>query len=237
VHVTELWRYPVKSMRGEPLAAVEVDAYGLRGDRRLYVVNGADEVVTARTAPGLLAQTPAIGVDGEVVFDGLPWQHSIVGRRVREIAGPDARLVPARGPEGFDVMPLSIVTESAAAVLGVDHRRLRPNIVLSGTEGLEERTWVRRALRIGEVVVAVARLRDRCVVTTWDPDTLLQDAGVLQDIRARFDGFFALDGWAVMDGTIAVHDRVELLDDASYARPPKLGRNVPPEIGTREQRL
>ena len=37
--VTELWRYPVKSMRGEPLIEVGVGPSGLDGDRRWAVVD------------------------------------------------------------------------------------------------------------------------------------------------------------------------------------------------------
>ena len=33
-HVAALWRYPVKSMAGEKLDAVEVSWHGLAGDRR-----------------------------------------------------------------------------------------------------------------------------------------------------------------------------------------------------------
>jgi hypothetical protein len=40
--VSALWRYPVKSMLGEALDAVEVTAQGLRGDRAYALVDGAD---------------------------------------------------------------------------------------------------------------------------------------------------------------------------------------------------
>ena|GEM_PF-5740741 len=35
-----MWRYPVKSMRGEELPAVEQTEYGLLGDRAYAVVQG-----------------------------------------------------------------------------------------------------------------------------------------------------------------------------------------------------
>lgn len=40
--VTSLWRYPVKSMLGEELAAVEVTARGLIGDRAYALVDASD---------------------------------------------------------------------------------------------------------------------------------------------------------------------------------------------------
>jgi uncharacterized protein YcbX len=40
--VASLWRYPVKSMLGEELAATEVTEHGLLGDRAYAVIDGAD---------------------------------------------------------------------------------------------------------------------------------------------------------------------------------------------------
>ena len=42
------------------------------------------------------------------------------------------------GVERFDVLPLLIATDGAIAHIGFDGRRLRPNIVIGGVEGLEE---------------------------------------------------------------------------------------------------
>ena len=40
--ITSLWRYPVKSMRGEGLQAAELTEYGLLGDRAYALIDGAD---------------------------------------------------------------------------------------------------------------------------------------------------------------------------------------------------
>ena len=65
--------------------------------------------------------------------------------------------------------------------------------------GLDERGWEGHGLRIGEVVIALADLRGRCVMTTYDPDTLAQDPDVLKSIVRRFDGRLALNA-AVVGG-------------------------------------
>ena len=70
-------------------------------------------------------------------------------------------------------------------------RRLRPNLVIGGVQGLEERTWPGSTIRIGEVLIAVVDLRGRRVMTTFDPDTLAHDPEVLQDIVRRFGGKLA----------------------------------------------
>jgi uncharacterized protein YcbX len=121
------------------------------------------------------------------------------------------RLNRFAGEERFDVLPLLVATDGAIAALGVDGRRLRPNIVVGGVEGLAERGWPGRRLRIGEVIVAVAQLRARCVMTTYDPDTQAQDPGVLRRIVREFGGSMALDCAVLSGGPVRVGDPVELL--------------------------
>ena len=128
------------------------------------------------------------------------------------MAGPAARLVRYDGPERFDVLPLLIGTDGAFEQLGVDHRRLRPNIVIGGVDGLAERGWPGRRLRVGGVIASVASLRSRCVMTTYDPDTQEQDLSVLRRIASEFGGQMALDCGVLGGGRIAVGDPVELLE-------------------------
>jgi uncharacterized protein YcbX len=94
----------------------------------------------------------------------------------------------------------------------VDHRRLRPNIVVGGVDGLTERGWPGRRLRLGGVIVSVAKLRSRCVMTTYDPDTQEQDLSVLRRIASEFGGQMALDCGVLGGGRIKVGDPVELLE-------------------------
>ena len=60
---------------------------------------------------------------------------------VRKAAGNDARVLHYEGLNRFDVLPLLVATDGAIAQMGFDGRRLRPNIVIGGVEGLEERSW------------------------------------------------------------------------------------------------
>jgi uncharacterized protein YcbX len=50
--VASLWRYPVKSMRGEELTATEVTEQGLLGDRAYALIDGADGKVATAKNPG-----------------------------------------------------------------------------------------------------------------------------------------------------------------------------------------
>jgi uncharacterized protein YcbX len=124
-------------------------------------------------------------------------------------------LVPS--PAGvFDILPLLVATDGAIAAFGHDGRRLRPNLVIGGVAGLDERDWEGRALRVGNVVIALADLRGRCVMTTYDPETLAQDPDVLRSIVRRFNGRLALNAAVASGGAIAVGDTVELttIDEA-----------------------
>jgi uncharacterized protein YcbX len=225
MHVAELWRYPVKSMAGERRAATDVGLDGLPGDRTHYVVDAHGEIVSARTRP-LLLRHHATADDAGVLVDGLPWDSPEVAARVEAAAGPGARILEAEGPERFDILPLLVATDGAIAAFGRDSRRLRPNIVLGGVPGLAEQTWEGRQVAIGDVIIGLATLRGRCIVTTYDPDTVAQDVDVLRDINARFDGTLALNAWAGRPGHIAVGDAAELLEVEAELAYPLTGRFV-----------
>jgi MOSC domain-containing protein len=211
MRLAEIWRFPVKSMAGERLASAELRRDGIEGDRLVQAWDERDRIVTARTRPRLLGLRAVLADDGQPLVDGLPWADPEVTRRVEQAAGAGARLRRFEENERFDVLPLLIVTDGSLAAFGRDSRRLRPNLVIAGVEGLAERDWEGRALRVGRAVVGLADLRGRCVMTTFDPDTQKQDIGVLRDIASRFDGRLGLNALVLEPARIAQGDPVELL--------------------------
>jgi uncharacterized protein YcbX len=224
MQISDLWRYPVKSMAGERLERACLGVNGVPGDRLLYVVDSREQILSARTKPRLLQHEATLGSDGEVLVDGMPWRSPEVARAVEAAAGSDARLVPASGNERFDILPLLVATDGAIEAFGHDSRRLRPNIVVSGVNGLTERSWQWRMLSAGDAVVALADLRVRCVMTTWDPDSLEQNVDVLREIRTNFDGTLALNAWAGREGWVAVGDEVRILGRPIELAFPEPGR-------------
>ena len=213
MHVIELWRYPVKSLAGEPIDTTDLSPNGISGDRLVHVQDRRGRVVTSRTRPRLLGLRSTLDHHGHALIDGRPWTDPTSLDAVRTAADDGARLVQYDGPERFDVLPLLIATDGAIARLGVDRRRLRPNIVVGGVEGLAEREWPGRRLAIGATaIVAVAQLRGRCIMTTFDPDTQEQDLSVLRRIRDEFGGTMALDCDVIRGGRIALGDAVVLLN-------------------------
>lgn len=211
MYVKEIWRYPVKSMAGESLAKANVSPLGISGDRVVLVVNPPGRVVTARSHPALLGHKGTTSADGIPLVDGRPWNEASVLADVRAIAGPNAALMRDESADRFDILPLLVATDGAIAAFGRDGRRLRPNLVIGGVDGLDERKWPGRSLRIGSAVFHLDSLRGRCVMTTYDPDTLQQDPAVLKDIVRRFGGELALNAAVAQGGTIELNQEVELL--------------------------
>jgi uncharacterized protein YcbX len=90
LQLTSVWRYPVKSCRGERLAEARVEPWGLAGDRRWMIVDADGAPVTAREHPQLVLVTPRLG-DGLITLSspGLP-----------DLAVPV--------PSGADLVPVSV---------------------------------------------------------------------------------------------------------------------------------
>ncbi len=209
MYVKELWRYPVKSMAGERLQNARLTLSGIDGDRMIQVQKQG-RTITSRTHPGLLGFKATLDRDGKTLVDGRPWTDPSVLNAVRKIVGPDALLVRDDSLDRFDILPLLVATDGAIAEFGRDRRRLRPNIVIGGVDGLQEREWQGGQLLIGNVVVGIHDLRGRCIMTTFDPDSLAHDPNVLRDIVRRFGGKLALNCDVVKGGEIRVDQEVTI---------------------------
>jgi hypothetical protein len=196
LRVAGLWRYPVKSLAGEPLSTAALGPDGIPGDRRQY---------------RLLGLRGTLDRDGRPRIDGHPWDSPEALSLVKAAAGADAWLEAWAGPDRFDILPLLVATDGAVAAFGRDVRRLRPNIVVGGVEGLAERDWPGAELHIGDAIVRLDSLRGRCHMTTVDPDTLQVDPEVLRDIVRRFGGRLALNAEVVRAGSIRIGDPVRLV--------------------------
>jgi hypothetical protein len=218
MHVTEIWRYPVKSMAGEQVQRVRLGPLGIAGDRVVHIENAQGQVLTARSHPRFLGHTGTLGLDGEPLVDGRPWNSPDVAAMVEDIGGPGAKLVRYDGVQRFDVLPLLVATDGAIAAFGHDRRRLRPNLVIGGVEGLAEREWPGGCLRIGLVLIGVQDLRRRCIMTAYDPDTLVQDKAITRDIYQRFEGKLALNCVVIDGGDLTVGTRCTWCEDVPARR-------------------
>ncbi len=210
LRVTGLWRYPVKSLAGEPLSTAVIGPAGIPGDR-VVRVRGPEGVRTSRRQYRLLGLRGTLDPADGPRINGYRWDSPDALALVKGAAGADAWLEAWAGLDRFDILPLLVATDGAVAAFGRDIRRLRPNIVIGGVDGLGERDWPGAELHIGDAIVRLDSLRGRCHMTTVDPDTLQVDPEVLRDIVRRFGGRLALNADVVRTGTIRVGDPVRLV--------------------------
>lgn len=220
MYVKGVWRYPVKSLGGESVSEAELTPDGVLGDRLVHV-RGDRGPLTGRSRHRLLTIPATTGRDGAPLVAGLPWDSPAAGELVSRAGGNDARLSAFGGPERFDILNLSVAGDGAVDALGIDVRRLRPNILLGDLPAEAERSLPGRVLAIGHALVGLYALRHRCIATTIDPDSGEQDVSVLRRIRERYANQVTLDSWVIRPGVIRVGDPVELTD--ARALPDRIG--------------
>ena len=228
--VVGLWRYPVKSMAGQPLEAIDIGWHGLAGDRRwAFVRDGTSRVgfpwLSIRQHPAMARHQPYFVEPGRP--DQSPTRVRTPGGGDFDVADP--ALVDSLWPDGahllkldrgtFDTFPLSLITTQTIDWLGarvgraLDLRRFRMNLVIRATDDrpFQEDAWLGRTLRIGGVRLRVDKRDGRCVVITTDPDTLERDPAILRVVAAERDGCLGVYASTVERGRVSVGDAV--LDD------------------------
>ncbi|TPM27487.1 MOSC domain-containing protein [Mesorhizobium sp. B2-3-4] len=88
--VVELYRYPVKSLRGHPVPRADIETMGMAGDRRWMVVDKGGQFLTIRQIPAMTT------VDVEHRDASIVLKHDLHGSLVVEVPGPDAALRPVK---------------------------------------------------------------------------------------------------------------------------------------------
>ncbi|HSH78595.1 MAG TPA: MOSC N-terminal beta barrel domain-containing protein, partial [Herpetosiphonaceae bacterium] len=198
--VKALYRYPVKSMRGECIDETRVWWHGFEGDRRYAFVRGGNTSrfpwLTARDVPAMLRYAayfsdPAQPVDSPVRVrtpegDDLPVESDALALALANSYGGPVHLMQS-GRGTFDSMGVSLISTATLEALGtraglaLDPLRFRPNILVetAGGEPFAEEAWVGRLLTFGAGDDA-ARIRAnrkdrRCMMVNLDPETARQD--------------------------------------------------------------
>ena len=224
--VEALFRYPVKSMLGERLDALEVEPRGVTGDRWYAVLDPDGKLGSGKSSKrfrrmeGLLRCSARY--DGGKVLVRLPDGRELpaesAAEAVSEVVGRPVRLGTEDGVQHLDASPLHLVSTAALRGLhdllpdaDVRAARFRPNLLLAvpGGEPVED-GWVGRELTVGTVRLRVTDRTPRCVMVTMDQDELGEDRRILRTISDVRDGAFGVGAEVVRPGTVRVGDAVQV---------------------------
>lgn len=237
--VRAIYRYPVKSMRGEALNTAHIGWHGIPGDRRYAFVQAENRSafpwLTARQVPELLLYTPALDDPahpaGSPVRVRTP-EGAEYAAGSAELRADIARRYPRPfhllrlGIGAFDDAPLSLITTGTLGALGdalgmeLPPLRFRPNLVIETPDGerFPEEHWVGRMLDIGDGAEG-ARLRvtehdTRCKMITLDPETARAEPRVLDEVVRSRDECAGVYCLPVRLGVIRVGQPVRLISGA-----------------------
>lgn len=226
--VTELYRYPVKSMGGERLGAIRLDPARVHGDRA-YAVHDTDGKLGSGKATDRFRRVDGL-LDFHARYDGdVPTVTFPDGRTLRagdpaldtalaETLDAPVRLATEAHISHLDAAPVHVLTTASLRWLSgllpdaaIAVARFRPNIVvdLPGADPVED-AWVGRRLRIGGAELAVAGCTERCVMTTAAQGALPHDARVLKTLAARNNMNLGVYAKVITPGNVSTGDPVEL---------------------------
>lgn len=190
--IEAIFRYPVKSMRGEQLDTATMGWHGLEGDRRFAFrrthERGGFPWLTASKLPDLISFTPLRREDGEAPThvrtpggDEVPLFGDALAAEVGRRLGAAVEMMQLRHGI-FDDASISVIASATVGEIGrlaersVDVRRFRPNILVRTASGIpfEEDQWLGGVLAFGEgddaPSIAVTMRDLRCAMVNIDPD-------------------------------------------------------------------
>jgi uncharacterized protein len=175
--------------------------------------DGAETTATARGRGAELDVEYHGNAVAARVVDG-PWTE-----RLSELAGEPVRLVRTDAAGGVQGEPVTLVSTASLerfereAGGEVDARRFRMLFHVDGCDAHEEDAWLGRRVGIGDAVVRVVELVERCVVTTRDPASGERDLDTLHVLK-RYRGSidFGVRASVERPAPVALGDRVEPLD-------------------------
>ncbi len=233
--IEAIFRYPVKSMRGEPLAAATLGWYGLEGDRRLAFrrldERGGLPWLTASELPDLIRFTPRPRADGSdealpthvLTPEGeeMPLFGEALAAEVGRRCGVPVQMMQLNHGI-FDEASISVIASGTArevcrlAGTSEDVRRFRPNIVVRSERAVpfEEDRWVGGVLTFGEADDSPAvtlTMRDiRCVMVNFDPCGGSHSPEMLKSVVRANENTAGVYGAVTRTGPLAIGQIVVL---------------------------
>ncbi len=234
-HVEAIFRYPVKSMRGERLEVADLGWHGLEGDRRLAFRRLDDRSgfpwLTASKLPELLLFAPqrrGDGADGDLPTHvrapngkELPVFGEELAAEVGRRHGAPVEMMQMKHGIFDDASVSVIASETVHEIARLsgrkpDVRRFRPNVVVRLLRPIpfQEDEWVGGVLSFGEGDDAPAitvTMRDvRCSMVNFDPDTASPAPEVLKAVVRANQNNAGIYGAVTRIGQLAVGQTIHL---------------------------
>jgi uncharacterized protein YcbX len=234
-HVEALFRYPVKSMGGEPLEVANLGWHGLEGDRRLAFRRIDNRSgfpwLSASQLPDLLLFAPQRREDGAqgnipthiLTPDGeaMPAFGEDLAAEVGRRYGAPVEMMELRNGI-FDEASLSVIAFdtvreiSRLAGLSPNVRRFRPNVVvrLLRPAPFQEGEWVGSVLSFGEgddaPAIAVTMRDVRCSMLNLDPDSATPAPEMLKAVVRVNQNNAGIYGAVTRTGQLAIGQTIFL---------------------------
>jgi len=224
--VCQLWRYPVKSFRGEQLDEVVLDARGVVGDRVFAVRDANGKFGSGKTTRRFRFMRDLFDfsaeTDGDAVVVRTPESASFhvgdpeLDGLLSARYGEPLAVLPEEAVPHFDAGPVHVLTTSSLrwvereyGATGGEARRYRPNIVLdTDVDGLVEEGWLGASLSIGSCVLEVSDTVERCVMPTFHQDGLPRAPDLLRFLVERNGMMLGVYANVTSPGVVRVGDPV-----------------------------
>jgi len=226
--VAVVFRYPVKSMRGERLEAARLGWHGLEGDRRLALRRmddrGGFPWLTASKLPELVLFAPHGDPVTQIrIPDGteMPVFGEDLATEVGRRHGAPVQMMQLN--QGiFDEASISVITLDTVGEIGrlagqsPDARRFRPNIVvrLLRSVPFQEDAWLGGALSFGgadDGPAVTVTIRDiRCSMVNLDPDSAKPAPEVLKAVVRANQNTAGIYATVTRTGELAVGQSIFL---------------------------
>jgi uncharacterized protein YcbX len=225
--VQSLHRYPVKSMLGESLTALDVDERGVAGDRQWSVRTVDGKIGSGKSTArfdavvGLLDARAALR-DGSVVVtlaEGGDYavDDPAAGERLSALLGRPLTFARETDVSHFDDGPVSLIGLASISALAVargqhvDPARFRANIVLDTEAAFVEDEWIGRTLRVGTATLEVILPSPRCVMINMASADLPGQPGNLAALGRLHDNCLGVIARVAGPGQLAVGDELSVL--------------------------
>lgn len=233
--IEAIFRYPVKSMRGESQDNCVLGWHGLDGDRR-FAFRRLDERggfpwLTASKLPDLILFTPQWGKgangDAQPTYvrtpegEELPLFGEALAANVGQRCGARVEMIQLKHGI-FDDASISVITSDTVrevcrlAGRDADARRFRPNIVVRSVRAVpfKEDEWVGGVLTFGDCddapTVNVTMRDVRCAMVNIDPNNGRLAPEVLKAAVAANENNVGIYGTVTRIGRLAVGQSVVL---------------------------